>query len=303
MWSTQYRKVVVLVVVVTGLVCIFMPMPWNSQKRHEYALVDTDMSLDRFIYTVNPDRPSAFGYPVKRCPSKQTYVDFGSTLTQSQKERVELCMTTYEHDTEISYERELVDRKLRYTSHSYLNNRSFVIEAGGHLGIDVNELNSRYHPGKYVVLEPVKTFYNILKDKFKDSPNVIFYNFGIDVRDGMFYVDEDENDAASIFVEGEHKGNGIQIMNATNFFEKISVRRHDVDLITLNCEGCEYAILDLLLSTDYIQHFKNIQFQPHRIEGICHPVRRYCWYQELLKKTHMLSFQFKFVWENWKQIL
>ncbi|XP_060080995.1 uncharacterized protein LOC132560340 [Ylistrum balloti] len=246
----------------------------------------------------------SYRYPVRYCETNQSYVDFGSEniLTSYQKVNVEKCMETYqaEHGRAIMEERK--NRSIRYTSHSYLNRNSVIIEAGGHLGVDTDQFNNRYHPSLYIVLEPVPKFYNALLEKFKSSPNVNINNFGIDVNDGVYYIKESRNDAVSIFEAGNQKGERIEIRNVKQFFEKLSVRSGEVDLITLNCEGCEYAVLDLLLSTDYIRHFRNIQFQPHRISGICYPVKRFCWYQELLKKTHKLSFQFKFVWESWTRI-
>lgn len=243
-------------------------------------------------------------FPVRNCGSNQTYVDFGSgdILSTEQKANVEKCFSSYMTDVKEAYKAEQKQRNVRYTSHSYLNQESVVVEAGGHRGIDTGEFNSRFHPGNYFVLEPVPSFYNLLVEKFKTSKNVVLFNFGIDSSDGTFHIQESSNDAVSIFAPRNETGETIQIIDTTKFFEKISVRNRDVDLITMNCEGCEYAVLDRLLTTDYIRHFRNIQFQPHRIDRICFPVRRYCWYQELLRKTHKLSFQFKFVWESWTKL-
>ncbi|XP_069107955.1 uncharacterized protein [Argopecten irradians] len=243
-------------------------------------------------------------FPVRHCGSNQTYVDFGSgdILTDEQKANVEKCFSSYMDVIQDSYDAELIDRNIRYTSHSYLTQQSVVIEAGGHRGIDTGEINSRFRPGYYYVLEPVPSFYNLLVQKFNESKNVVVFNFGIDSSDGTFHIQESSNDAVSIFAPRNETGEKIYIVDTTKFFEKISVRSRDVDLITMDCEGCEYAVLDRLLTTDYIRHFRNIQFQPHRIDRICFPLRRYCWYQELLRKTHKLSFQFKFLWENWKQL-
>lgn len=194
---------------------------------------------------------------------------------------------------------------IRYTGHSYLNNNSFVIEAGGYIGNDVQVFNDRYKPGTYMVLEPVPKFFDMLVERFKDSPNVIVYNYGIDDSDGEFYVSDTSNDAATMFKNKNIAGGKVsKIMNVTKFMilNHVAVRTRDVDLLTMNCEGCEFSVLDLLLSTDYIRHFKNIQFQSHKLDGICYPVKRFCWYQELLTKTHKLTFQFKYIWENWTQI-
>lgn len=243
-------------------------------------------------------------YPVRSCETNNTYVDFSSVLTAEQHVRVNNCVSTYKQDFEDGLVKARANQELRWSIHSYLNNKSFMIEAGGHKGLDVSEFNSRYHPGTYIVLEPVTQFYNVLKDKFKSSPNVVIYKFGVDVTDGVFYVNEDNNDGANIFAK-KHSGKetltAAKIVKVSRFFEKLYIMKRDVDLITLDCEGCEFAILDLLLSTDYVHHFRNIQFQPHNLPSLCYPIKRFCWYQELLQLTHQQKFQFKFVWESWSR--
>ncbi|XP_060081491.1 uncharacterized protein LOC132560819 [Ylistrum balloti] len=273
--------------------------------------------LWHFIYTEQNKRQSfaedmhnisseySIRYPVRKCDTNMTYIDFSDSLTANETARVDTCIATYEQGLLRGKELERSQRSLRWESHSYLNNRSFVIEAGGFKGLDAKKFNARYHPGTYVVLEPVKEFYDVLVKKFRTSPNMLIYNFGIDATDGVFYVNGARSQGSSIFFKNQNNSSNnkaAKIVNVKSFFEKMSVRSRDVDLITLNCEGCEYAVLDLLLSTDYIRHFRNIQFQSHRISRICFPIKRFCWYQELLQRTHYLTFQFKFLWENWHQI-
>ncbi|XP_060081489.1 uncharacterized protein LOC132560817 [Ylistrum balloti] len=243
-------------------------------------------------------------YPVKTCDTNMTYVDFSDSLTVKESARVKECIDTFETDMLRGRGEEDAFRSKRWSIHNYLTRDSLVIDAGGHIGLDVEEFNTRFHPGTYIILEPIEMFYNMLKVKFRTFSNIIIYKFGIDAFDGTFYVDE-KNDGSSIFFKDKNATSvkqAAKIVNAKRFFEKLSVRSRDVDLITMNCEGCEYAVLDLLLATDYIHHFRNIQFQPHRIPRICYPIKRYCWYQELFQKTHKLSYQFKFVWESWRRI-
>ncbi|OWF50385.1 uncharacterized protein LOC110450446 [Mizuhopecten yessoensis] len=237
--------------------------------------------------------------PRKTCSSNQTYIDFGAILNKLQTERVAKCVANYDIDAPKGLQKDGIYRPIRYTSHAYLNSSSFMIEAGGHLGHDISEFNSRYHPGHYVVLEPVGNFFNVLREKFKDSPNIVLYNFGVDVNDGVFQAGQG-NDGTSIYKKGKD-GFVLKIVAVSKLFEKLKVAEKKVDLVTLNCEGCEYAFLDFLLSTDYIHQFRNIQYQSHRVPEICFPVKRFCWYQELLAKTHKLVFQHKFTWESWTQ--
>jgi hypothetical protein len=71
--------------------------------------------------------------------------------------------------------------------------------------------------------------------------------------------------------------------------------------MTINCEGCEYDLLETLLSTDLIYQFRHIQFGTHpTLKNLRDPVRRYCQIQEWLRRSHKLTYQYKFQWETWK---
>ena len=93
----------------------------------------------------------------------------------------------------------------------------------------------------------------------------------------------------------------FKIVNGTQFFEKLGVGNFMMDLITINCEGCEYDLLETLLSTHFVYYFKNIQFGSHmKIKGLPDPVGKYCRLQQLLRRNHVMTYQHIFTWENWQ---
>jgi len=112
-----------------------------------------------------------------------------------------------------------------------------------------------------------------------------------------------EADATSVFVDDTGTGScSLKIVNATLFFQKLGIGCFEFDLITINCEGCEFDLLEILVSTNLIHFFKHIQFATHsKLTQLPNPIERYCRLQELLSKTHRLSYQYKFNWETWKQ--
>ncbi|XP_021369185.1 uncharacterized protein LOC110460544 [Mizuhopecten yessoensis] len=98
-------------------------------------------------------------YPRKKCASNNTYIDFGSTMTVEQSVRVNACVLDYKAEFKRQLELEKKNMAVRWSSHHYLNKSSFVIEVGGYSGSDAEQFNSRYHPGTYIVLEPVAKFF------------------------------------------------------------------------------------------------------------------------------------------------
>jgi len=65
----------------------------------------------------------------------------------------------------------------------------------------------------------------------------------------------------------------------------------------INIEGAGYDLLDHLIESGFIKNIKNIQVQFHDI--VAEAVKRRASIQEQLKKTHVLTYCYDFIWENW----
>lgn len=72
-----------------------------------------------------------------------------------------------------------------------------------------------------------------------------------------------------------------------------------VDLIKINIEGGEYDLLEHLLSSGMVKRFKNIQVQFHE-DVIPKAEARMRKIHDELSKTHRVTFQKIFIWENWE---
>lgn len=192
---------------------------------------------------------------------------------------------------------------IRHTHHTYLNNNSTVIDIGGNIGIDASELISRYRIKTYFVLEPLTKFYNVLKQKFRHHPNVKLLNFGLGIAtaDVQVTIQEKDGVGTSLFRRVGENVVPIHIRNATEFFLETGLPILEVDLMTINCEGCEYEVIETLLYANLIDSVRHIQFATHvTLPGYNEsPYFRYCRIQSLLSRTHRPTYQYKFVWETW----
>lgn len=139
--------------------------------------------------------------------------------------------------------------------------------------------------------------------KFYSFDRVTVVNVGLGTRNEVLLVKIEGNNAcATSKFSGAGGTTPLYITNATEFMLKIGVGIFDVDLLTMNCEGCEFEALEMLLSTNLVEHFKNIQFATHStIPGIQKPLERYCAIQQLLSRTHRPTYQYKFIWESWRR--
>lgn len=132
---------------------------------------------------------------------------------------------------------------------------------------------------------------------------VTVVNLGLGAKNEIVMVKIEGNNAcATSKFSGKNGDTPLYITNTTEFLLKVGVGMFDVDLMSMNCEGCEFEALETLLSTNLVTHFKNIQFATHStIEGLDRPLPRYCNIQQLLARTHTPTYQYKFIWESWRR--
>ena len=68
----------------------------------------------------------------------------------------------------------------------------------------------------------------------------------------------------------------------------------------INIEGAEYDLLDSLISKNNHSIVQNLQIQFHDFVFSDVKERMFKIHSELCK-SHSLSYQYEFVWENWKK--
>ena len=104
------------------------------------------------------------------------------------------------------------------------------------------------------------------------------------------------DNSSSIFLKTD-ESETIQLKSIVNFIKNNNINK--VDLIKINIEGGEYELLESLLENNLISIFTNIQVQFHDFL-LDNGKERMNKIQENLAKTHELTYQYEFVWENWK---
>jgi len=196
--------------------------------------------------------------------------------------------------------------RIRWEHHVYLNNSSTVLDIGGNTGFDATNIVARFHPKLYVILEPVKLYYDHLVKLFSYKPSVIVFPFGAGSTNIQLNVSISgkNGDATSVFTMLKTNQTAtIQLFNITEIFLGLGLScLKELDLLTINCEGCEFEVLEELLKTNIILFIKNIQFASHtNLPRLKNSTERYCRIQMLLSRTHVISYQYKFIWESWRR--
>lgn len=170
-----------------------------------------------------------------------------------------------------------------------LDGDSVVVDAGGYDGRWAENIARLYDP-TIIVFEPVPRFYEICQRRFTSNPKVLV------CRAALSDVDEVKPFCISSNDSGFYTAGTLvkmDCMDAAALLEK------DIDLLKLNVEGEEYRILMRLIVTGTIRQARDIQVQFHRIgtwTDAYYPLLR-----ALLEKTHHLTLDYPYIWENWRR--
>jgi FkbM family methyltransferase len=89
----------------------------------------------------------------------------------------------------------------------------------------------------------------------------------------------------------------ISIVDVAEWFAAHSIA--SVQLMKINIEGGEYELLERLIDTGLVNIIDNIQVQFHDI--LKASSERMTSIQAALAKTHIPTYQYRFVWENWRR--
>lgn len=180
--------------------------------------------------------------------------------------------------------------RLRYDE---LTQESTVFDLGGYKGQWSSDLFARYCCEIYC-FEPVRAFATAIEEKFSHNPKIHVFPFGLAEQTKGATISHGA-DGSSMFA-GSGQEN-IQLVQAASFFKKNNIKK--IDLLKINIEGGEYDLLDHLIESGSIAMIDNLQIQFHNF--FPEAAQRMRAIQTNLSRTHRITWQYEFVWENWKK--
>jgi FkbM family methyltransferase len=173
-----------------------------------------------------------------------------------------------------------------------LERDALVLDLGGYEGQWASDLYAR-RPCRIVVFEPVTAFAAKIAARFAHNRDieVVSCGLGASSRTETIHI----CGASSSAYKEKAAAEIVQIVDVKTWLEDNDVR--SVQLMKINIEGGEFELLERLLETGLIAGIDDIQVQFHnfapnasaRMEAI----------QRGLAKTHVPTYQYRFVWENW----
>lgn len=175
-----------------------------------------------------------------------------------------------------------------------LNENSVVFDIGGYKGEFARDIHCKYNSTIFV-FEPVPEFYKQIADRFVNNLKVKVFNFGLGNSNYKAQINLEDN-SSSLYKKGNNSIE-IEIRSFNDFVNEQHISK--IDLAKLNIEGSEYDLLESIIEAGNIQKIHNIQVQFHDfiIENALERMRSI---QNKLSQTHELTYQYEFVWENWR---
>ncbi|MSQ79824.1 MAG: FkbM family methyltransferase [Flavobacteriaceae bacterium] len=176
-----------------------------------------------------------------------------------------------------------------------LTENSTVLDVGGFRGEWASDIFSRYMCN-ILVFEPVREFHEYLQQKFELNPKIRVFPYGLGKKTETvdMYIN---NDCSSVYT-GMTATNTekVSIVGIADWFRDTNVEH--VDLMKLNIEGAEFALMQEMFRHGLHLRVSNIQVQFHGFVPDSTKFRNAIHAE--LWKTHHPTYNFPFIWENWE---
>jgi FkbM family methyltransferase len=173
-----------------------------------------------------------------------------------------------------------------------LNENSIVFDLGGYLGEWSEKIFNKYGC-EIFIFEPVKKYYDEINNKFNND-KIKTFKLGLSDKDSNVDV-YDDGAQSSVYLKSGQKEN-INLVDYNNFINKNNIEF--IDLMKINIEGSEFDLLEYIIKNNLHLKIKNIQVQFHKMFSDSESRRDKI--RKELSKTHKLTYDYKFVWENWQ---
>jgi FkbM family methyltransferase len=173
-----------------------------------------------------------------------------------------------------------------------LEPESLVFDIGAYKGNWTSDIFSRYCCEIHA-FEVVEEFATAIDHRFGRNPKIHVYNYGLSAEDGTAKISVSDT-SSSVFGDNARQET-IAFRGFQSFMGEKQINH--IDLMKINIEGGEYDLLEHILDTPYVARIGNFQIQFH--DFVPNAEKRMSHIQQRLSKTHVLTYQYPFIWENW----
>jgi FkbM family methyltransferase len=130
--------------------------------------------------------------------------------------------------------------------------------------------------------------------------NIHLQNYAIGKEDGtaVIALGPGFGAASSLHLAAdEERSVTVKVRSIKSMFAELKITH--VDVMKINIEGAEYDVLECMVENGLHKIVDNFQVQFHRLGE--NYLQRYCDIKNALNRTHKLTWEFPFIWENWER--
>jgi FkbM family methyltransferase len=173
-----------------------------------------------------------------------------------------------------------------------LSPASTVLDVGGHEGQWAADIFTKYDC-RVVICEPYEAFASRIRRRFSHNDKVQVFTCGLSGVTQIRQLGVLGN-ASSVHKESAAVVD-VRLQRAADFFREHQL--DTIDLMKINIEGGEYELLEHMIEADLVRRVGNIQVQFH--DFFPDARQRMHAIQAGLSRTHVMTYQYEFIWENW----
>jgi FkbM family methyltransferase len=171
---------------------------------------------------------------------------------------------------------------------------SVVFDVGAYRGEWAGSIDAAYHCHIHA-FEPIEQYCDEIRRKLGRNDKMVINNFGLSdaTRECLISIDE----AGSSVVKLQGDVTRIQLVDIAQYVHERGIE--SIDLIKINIEGGEYDLLGRMDAIGLIERCRDLQIQFH--DFVPDARQRRAKLREMLSRTHRLTYDFPFIWENWQR--
>lgn len=178
-----------------------------------------------------------------------------------------------------------------------------IVDIGGNRGVDIDEFLNRNKEALIFTFEPTPYFFGVLKEAYQDNPRVNVSNEGASNTSGEaeFIMDDVGTSGLQSTIEGEHVK--VRLTDIDDIFSRVFERvGGPPDVLSMNCEGCEYDVMQRLIEKGWLSKIPFIQLSWHTPDQVNDRVAKRCNIEKVLWQSHVRTYSTEYGWTGWKKV-
>jgi len=164
------------------------------------------------------------------------------------------------------------------------------------------------------LFEPSPTYFQSLSTSLRGVPGFTLHNYGLGAKTQRTFL-RLSGTASRIVETSQEDTEAVLIRSAAEALPEVLAQSHrdSVELLHVNCEGCEYDVVQGLGDTGHLARISQVQLATHLVDyegpsagfheamslSLQVSVKRYCEMHRTLSYTHERAWGLPWVWERW----